>query len=74
MIALAYDSALRAACWFAGARYGGVQETPTGRWLVLTEPETGSTGYVRIDAAFTTSVVCAKMQEIRRRFRCATAS
>lgn len=71
----AYDTLLRDICWFAGARYGGVQETPAGRWLVLTEHETGSTGYVPLDATFTTRAVCAKVTEIRRRFRpCATAS
>ena len=72
------ETVLRAACWFAGAEYGGVQEVHAflpgvghtlRRWLVITEPETRSTGYVPIDEQFTTSAVLAKAMEIRRRYQ-----
>lgn len=64
----AYESVLCAVCWFANVLYGGVQESQGKRWLVITEPDTMSTGYVSIDEAFTTSAVLAKGQEIKRRF------
>lgn len=56
---------LKAVCWFAGGIYNGLQETPKGCYLIVTEPQTKSTGAVRLDAEFTTSRVLAKMQEIR---------
>ena len=64
------EEVLRSACWFAGAIYGGVQEASRGRrWLVVTDPETRSTGMIPLDAAFTTSRVVVKVQEIRRRWK-----
>ena len=55
------------ACNDAGVRYEGVQESPRGKLLVFTEPESGSTGMLALDQ-LTPQALSAKAREIRQRF------